>query len=126
MPTHTVWVDPEHFLTHNGVEVYHTYRDNDADQKVNRFVFTLNPNCGIDESQCEDEPCLHAFDCRRLSTWQPVRQPPYCIGRHDNPENRAAWDRYWADELAAIKLSITAAIEKNELPLKAPQEPLPE
>ena len=32
MPTQTVWIDPELFLEHQGVRVFHTYKDDDYDQ----------------------------------------------------------------------------------------------
>ena len=42
MPYKTVWVEPEVFLEHNGVTVYHTYRDDDIEQGANWFWFRLD------------------------------------------------------------------------------------
>lgn len=56
MPTTTTWVDPDLFLTHNGVNVFHTYKDDDVEQGQSFCWYTLN--C------CEDD---HAFDVRDLT-----------------------------------------------------------
>ena len=55
MPYKTIWVEPEVFLEHNGVTVYHTYRDDDIDQGANWFLFTLREDGGEDKD---------AFDIR--------------------------------------------------------------
>jgi hypothetical protein len=125
MPFHTQWVEPELFLEQAGVRVFHTYKDDDLDQGRKRYWFSLNPECGVAECQCEKHPCQNVFDVRRLPTWQPRPPPPHCTGKHNTPENHAAWERYWQEEDAAIKAAITSAIERGDLPLRVPQEPLP-
>ena len=55
MPTSSSWVDPEVFLTHNGVTVYHAYRDDDVDQGALWYHFTLD--CNSDDN---------SFDIRNL------------------------------------------------------------
>ena len=55
MPTKTTWTDPEVFLHYGNVTVYHTYRDDDVDQGVNWYHFTL--------IEFEDG---HEFDIRDL------------------------------------------------------------
>ena len=115
MPTQTVWIDPELFLEHQEVRVFHTYKDDDFDQGAQRYDFTVNPQCGEADSLCHDQPCQHVFNVRELSTWQPSKQPPYCTGVHDTPENHAAWDRYWEQEQAGMKTAIIAAIDRGEL-----------
>lgn len=42
MPYKIIWVEPEVFLEHNGVTVYHTYRDDDIDQGTDRYWFRLD------------------------------------------------------------------------------------
>lgn len=42
MPTTTVWISPDVFLFHNGVTVYHTYRDDDYEQGAMTHWFTLD------------------------------------------------------------------------------------
>lgn len=56
MPFETRWVDPELFLEHGGVKVYHTYKDDDVGHGVHSFWFTLDD--GTDEDQ---------FDVRDLA-----------------------------------------------------------
>jgi len=115
MPTQTVWIDPELLLEHQGVRVFHTYKEDDYDQGAKPYSFTLNPQCGVADSLCEDQPCRHVFDVQELSTWRPPVKPPYCTGSHDTPENRKAWEQYWELEVAAIRVAISAAIERGEL-----------
>jgi hypothetical protein len=87
---HTVWMDPELFLEHQGVRVYHTYKEDDYDQCARRYSFTLHAACGLLDSPCADQPCRHVFDVQALSTWQPPARPPYVCGANDTPENHAA------------------------------------
>jgi hypothetical protein len=112
---HTVWVDPELLLEHQGVRVFQTYREDDYGQGARDYWFTANSLCGELDRLCDDQPCRHVFDVRELSTWKAREQPPYCIGVNDTPENHAAWQRYWESEPAAIRAAITAAIEQGEL-----------
>jgi hypothetical protein len=115
MPTQTVWIDPELLLEHQGVRVFHTYKADDYDQGAQRYWFTLNRQCGVLDSLCEDKLCRHVFNVLELSTWRAPEQPPYCTGAHDTPDNRQAWEHYWELEAAAIRTAITAAIEQREL-----------
>jgi hypothetical protein len=57
MPYLESWIDPEVRLTHNGVKIYHTYRDDDYNQGANIYYFTTN---GTD-----DDAEFH-FDVREL------------------------------------------------------------
>ena len=118
MPSQTTWVEPELFLDHGGVKVLRTYKNDDLDQKPNRFWFTLNPECGVEASRCGEEPCRHVFDVRELSYWQTTVQPPYCTGENNTLEIQAAWDRYWAQEEEAIQNALKVSIEShlNRLP----------
>ena len=40
MPEQTIQVEAERFLVHNGVTIFHTYKDGDMDQGTNRYAFT--------------------------------------------------------------------------------------
>lgn len=42
MPYKTEWVDPELLLTHNGVSVYRTYRDDDIEDGKSDYWFTTD------------------------------------------------------------------------------------
>ncbi|MHB8524357.1 MAG: hypothetical protein ACYDH9_26855 [Limisphaerales bacterium] len=125
MPTQIVWIEPEQFLEHRGVRVLHTYKEDDWNQGVKKYWFTVNSKCGVADSLCDDEPCRHVFDVRALPTWQPPAQPPYCCGADDTPENRLAWQRYWELEEAAVKAALTAAIDRGELSASGCSENLP-
>ena len=71
MPWTTEWVDPETFLTHKGVTVYHTYDGDDFAQGRRTFWFTLHPNCGEEECNCAGatSECRNVFDVRELLAW---------------------------------------------------------
>ncbi len=115
MPIQTVWIDPDLLLEHQGVRVFHTYKDDEYDQGAKRYWFTLNSLCGHLDQLCEEQPCRHVFDVRELSTWQTPEHPPYCIDEHDTPENRVAWEAYWDREELLIRQAIRVAIERREL-----------
>lgn len=85
MPYQTVSVDAELYLTHAGVSVYHTYKDDDAEQPSRTFWFVLCPDMGEDD----------AFDVRELESG-----PEYPAGG-----NQDDW----------IKATIIAAIDSGEL-----------
>lgn len=115
MPTQTIWVNPELFLKYRRVSVFHTYRYNDIEQRRDRHVFTLKAECEVEHPGCSDDPCRHLFDVRTLSTWNPPVEPPYCTGKNNTPENRAAWDKYGELEVEAMRTAMMDAIEKGEL-----------
>lgn len=125
MPYHAEWVDPEVFLVHNGVTVYHTYRDDDLDQGPRTYGFTLNPCCG-EEYRCDcpaPGPCRNVFDVCELSNWIAPLHPPFLTGDQNTPENNAAWNKYREDrvEEKRIEATIREAIEKGLI--VAPPEP---
>jgi hypothetical protein len=115
MPTQTVWADPELFLEHGGVQVFHTYQDDNMNQGRRRYWLTVNTQCGVADSLCEDQPCRHVFDVRQLSTWRPLKEPPHDSGPQDTPENRALWTRYWEQEANIIQTAVITAIDRREL-----------
>ena len=119
MPTQTTWVDPELFLDHGGVKVFHTYKDDDIEQGPNRFWFTLNPECSVERPACGSDFCPHVFDVRELATWKAPVEPPYCTGENNTKENRAGWERYWSEEEEAIRTSMKAAIDQGALGTRA-------
>lgn len=94
MPYITSWVDPEVFLVHKGITVYHTYNDNDFGQGRLTYWFTTN---GFSD---ED-----SFDVRELDVPSKVRlndHPPF-LSASSNPafetaseEQKAEWRQQWA------------------------------
>ena len=115
MPFQTVWTDPELFLEQDGVQVFHTYKNDDLDQGQQRYWYTLHRECSPLDSRCAQEPCRHVFDVRVLSTWQPPVPAPACGGGNDTTEHHAAWEQQEAREEQAIRGALRRAIEQKEL-----------
>lgn len=109
MPMKSTWVEPEVLLTHRGVTVYYTYKNDDFDQGIRRYWFTVNANCGEGVCNCEEllpnpgPECSHVFDVRTLSVWPP--RAPACRDIHSE----------WVAEQQAVKDAIFAAIDRGEL-----------
>ncbi len=55
------WVEPELFITHNGVSVYHTYKDGCMDAGRLEYHYTTDI--------CEEDS--YEFDIRDLPFYQP-------------------------------------------------------
>jgi len=98
MPTKTIWVPPEIFLTHKGVQVYHTYDGDDIDGGRTRFRFTL-------DAQSDDQ----SFDARELdpSTDYIMEGSPPVLNEAANPAFATAtkaqimeWENQWSAWLA--------------------------
>lgn len=85
MPYKTVWVEPEVFLEHNGVTVYHTYKDDDVDQGTDWYWFRLD--------QEEDDEGM--FDIRDVD-------PLGLLKSHPPIKTGPAWDAASPEEKAAI------------------------
>lgn len=67
MPWRTDWVDPEIFLEHNGVTIYHSYKDNVALQRLS-YWYTTNPEYA-ETIGGEVDP--YEFDVRELEVPAP-------------------------------------------------------
>lgn len=65
MPVSTTWIPNEVALTHNGVRIYHVYRDDSFDDGVRQYWFGLTANVS------DYEPDDDGFDVRELDTWNP-------------------------------------------------------
>jgi hypothetical protein len=63
MPWRTEWVAPEVFLEHEGVVVYHSYKDNDMGSRMT-YWYTTNPE-HCEEIGGEVDP--YEFDVRDLT-----------------------------------------------------------
>ena len=114
MPFRTEWVEPELFVEHRGIRVYHTYKN--ADRDIPRTCwFTLDPLCGEDECNCAETPCLLVFDVRDLPNFREDDHPPFLVGAADNRANRRAWKKYQANggEDAHFRRVIMEAIERK-------------
>jgi hypothetical protein len=61
-------VPAEAFLTHNGVTVFHVYKNDDVDGCAREFWFSLS-EFGSDDDGHEPDGC-GTFDVRELKTWE--------------------------------------------------------
>lgn len=96
MPTISTYVAPEIVLTHNGVTIYHTYKNDEIEQGPSDYWFTLDP----DDTEIDGET---RFDVRELQVPSAVllkAHPPYLSGPHwvaASSSTRAKWKRQWDD-----------------------------
>lgn len=111
MPYQTTWVPPELFLTHAGVNVFHTYKDDDVDQGAERYWFTTSVR------DDEEEDCT--FDVRELDSACLLGQhPPFLQGENNTPENREAWGHWYkVEEPDTIRAIIVASLDAGMITL---------
>lgn len=109
MPYESVWREPRRFLTHKGVDIYCTYKDDDWNNGENTYHFS---NSVIGEWTA-DGPS--DFDVRDLPTFVAPPHPPFLCGKNNTPKNQAAWKLYHESkaEEKAIKKAIRKAIDKG-------------
>lgn len=67
MPYEYKWVDPELAVEHQGVQVFHCYKDDEINQGRRTYSFTTDSS----GDEAEDP----AFDVRDLPNWRPQEQP---------------------------------------------------
>lgn len=97
-----VRVEPEMFLEHGGVEVFHVYRD--GTNEPWSYWFTIDPDTA-------DDGYAHGkgghFDVRRF------------VGRWENTPNVAQWDEWWQPRFKteddAVKALICTAIDQGHI-----------
>ena len=116
MPYRTEWVDPELFVRHQGVAVYHTYKDDDWDCGTRTYWFTLSFDCGDDRCFCPGR-CRNVFDVHELPTWKEPKHPPFLDGKNNTAKNRKAWQKYQTDRVEEkhIKKAIRKAVDRGIL-----------
>lgn len=98
-----VYVEPEVFINHNGVDIFHAYRDGTNEPWT--YWFTTNPATA-------DNSHGHGlggwFDVRRLT------------GKWSDTPSVAAWDEWWRcrfmHESEALDALIKEAIDDGRLP----------
>lgn len=71
MPYKTVFEPAELFLSHNGVDVYHCYKDDEIEQGQREFHYVLCNNLNEAES----------FDIRELKAWNNPITHSYTVFR---------------------------------------------
>lgn len=116
MPFSTEWVEPDVFLTHNGVTVYCTYKSDDIRNGPRTYWFSLSDLCGEESCECDSGKCSCVFDVRELGNWTGPH-PPFLTGENNTPENKLAWDKYHADRMEEkhIQTVIREALDRGLL-----------
>ena len=120
MPARTITVEPEVSLSHAGVVVHHTYKDDDFDAGRNRYWFTL------DSASDDASVCMREFDvpCKSMLQAHPpftsMSEPRYFDA---SPEERAGIEAQWKDwlkdgggEEQAIRAVLISAAVRTEVP----------
>lgn len=77
MPHDSRWVNPKRFIMYGGLQIYHTYQDNDISMPAHTLVYTLDERCDIGHcggkgKHPERGPgdCNLVFDVRELPDWK--------------------------------------------------------
>lgn len=102
----------EVFIEHKEVKIYHTYPNNQVDQKPNCFKF------GTTENSNEEDDDGTTFDVRGLSTFhEPPRPKDLPHDKSDPTYNEIgqAWMEYFEEVKVKSQLAIKESIEKGEL-----------
>jgi hypothetical protein len=87
MPYKQTWIAADMFTRHNGVGVYHTYKNDDIENGANTYWFVTDPYATIDD----------AFDVRELIGGDTINQ------------------HYGLVDIDTIKSVLTASIEMGIL-----------
>lgn len=74
------WIDPEVFLTHGDVTIYHVYKDDEIAQGRREYWYTTDLSGGDYEDPC-------SFDVRDLPTFTPKNLMSKSSLRPSNPES---------------------------------------
>ena len=124
MPARPITVEPEVSLSHAGVVVHHTYKDDDFDAGRNRYWFTL------DSASDDASFCMREFDvpCKSMLQAHPpftsMSEPRYFDA---SPEERAGIEAQWKDwlkdgggEEQAIRAVLISAIDTGLLGMVQP------
>lgn len=109
MPYETTYVEPEVFLTHGGVTVWHAYDDDDLNQPY-LYIFCLSG----DDQEARYSASSPEFDVRELPTYRPTH-PPHVSAFSPDPSLYARW-RAWQEERGACadaREAIIAAIDQG-------------
>lgn len=116
MPYREIYVPPELFLTHNGVNVFHAYGDDEYNDKKN-FWFTLDTT----DNDAQFDLRILDVPARAVLDQHPPYQQP---GVNDNDDLIKAWNDWHAGQEERLKAILREAIdagllvagECNELP----------
>jgi hypothetical protein len=109
MPYIQQYVEPDVFLEHNGVTVYHAYEDGSYYERYT-YHFTTDP-------EGEDGDDEFEFDVRDLPGFD-EKCPPRKNFRKPDPALDKLWNEYHKNDVLAQqqKIAIMAAIDAGLLP----------
>ena len=109
MPWTEEWEEPEIFLIHEGVTIYHTYKDNSREQGRLTYWFTTNENDLVEECH---------FDVRDIhieDDGQQVGQTAAGLADHEKAPTSVDTMSHEALEVEWSRCVIQRAIEKGML-----------
>ena len=81
MPYETTVVPADRYLSHKGVTLFQTYKDNMKDNGPLTYTFTLDKFGSVENS----------IDVRKLAGWDELKHPPFLVGENNTPENANLW-----------------------------------
>jgi hypothetical protein len=108
MPYRETWGEPELYLEHEGVKVYHMYKNNQWESGPMTYWFTLDP-------YADSTP--EVFNVRSLPAWKKVAKPlldTLCTVKSD-PDMKKAMARFREQEPDLIRQVIILSIEGGVL-----------
>ena len=112
MPYISEWVPNELFLEHNGVRIFHTYRNDEGEIRKYNFGTASDTTDEYDDTN---------FYVRDLPAWREPDHPPYINHSLDSEDVIASKEEVWAKyynakvEETAIRRAIIAAIDGGYL-----------
>lgn len=126
MPYTSEWTPNELVVEHNGVKIFHTYRDNEESHGTSGAYFCWS----ADNDEFGDSEGEHTFDVRKLPLYASIviaQRPPY-IWIHkgkpepeyerDTPALRARWKKFHKHEITLLKEVLRKSLDNGDL--KAP------
>ncbi len=69
MPYVSTYTEPDIFLTHNDVNIYHIYKDDDLDEGIRTYWYGYDEDC--------DDSGTSSFDIRELSNYDKDEDPDH-------------------------------------------------
>jgi len=82
------WVEPELFMEHNGVRIYHSYKDDQYDHLL-EYHFQVQLT---DETEGTTEDDMWEFDVRDLETWRVEQITVAGVARYKGDPGQAIRD----------------------------------
>jgi hypothetical protein len=105
--------EPDIFVEHNGVTVYHCYNGDEAGLAHETYEFSLNRSCGNRTCMCGLR-CRFQFDVRKLPNYVEVPKPlPVDKPGAMSDQNIKKWKYYFSSQADYHRQAICTAIERG-------------